>query len=359
MVQGDGFRLGVADVAGGGGLRRRCLILRLALTLQDRAGVGVDLILYLLAVPAGDLHLILCRGFVQLRIHLAVPYLPCKVPAEGLRSNAQCLVLADGHGRRARLRQILQLLHRELCKRIELQCRVDGENAIHQRRLAGRNAVFPGLLLPGRILGQGLRQDRRLCVACLQYAVHGVRQLPLKLFRPGGILVLHRDHNGGGNAAEVAVTHKAAYNSVHRHIQLGPLEVGPAAHIRKNGFCILIERRTGQHLFAPADPQLDAGIYIQGHHGRGRICLLVKHASAAQQDHRQTGGHKGCPFILYCMVCFHAAYRSFPHFTAGENAAHIVRRSLFQGRGQPLLHFFIGHRASSPSRVLRIFFNAL
>ena len=47
------------------------------------------------------------------------------------------------------------------------------------------------------------------------------------------------------------------------------------------------------------------------------------------------------------------------YFATLEDAAHIVRRGLFKRRSQTLLHFFIGHRASSPSRKIRIFFNAL
>ena len=61
-----------------------------------------------------------------------------------------------------------------------------------------------------------------------------------------------------------------------------------------------------------------------------------------------------CRF-LYC----HRFFRSFPLFTAGENAAHVVRRGLFHRRGQAPFHLLVGHRASSPSRMIRIFFNAL
>ena len=90
-----------------------------------------------------------------------------------------------------------------------------------------------------------------------------------------------------------------------------------------------------------------------------RIRLLIEYTSAAQQHHCKAGSDECRPFFPCRFSCCHIDHRSFPHFTAGENAAHIVRRSFFKGRGQPLLHFFVSHRASSPSRVLRIFFNAL
>ena len=301
----------------------------------------------------------MCRGFVQLRVDLTVQYLRCRRLAKLRHSNVHRLVFTDGHSGRARLRQVLQLLHGELCQRIKLQLRVDGKDAIHQCRLPCGNVVFLCLLVSRRILRQGLRQDGGLRFTGLQNAVHGVSQLTLKLFRTGGILVLHRDHNGRGNAAEIAVAHKAAYNGVYRHIQLGSLEICPVSHIRKDRLCIVIERRADQYLFAPADLQLDAGVYIQRHHGRHRIRLLIEYTSAAQQHHRKAGSYECRPFFPCRFFCCHIDHRSFPHFTAGENAAHIVRRSFFKGRGQPLLHFFVSHRASSPSRVLRIFFNAL
>ena len=230
---------------------------------------------------------------------------------------------------------------------------------VHQRRFSGGNVVFPGLLFPPRVLRQRLRQDGGLCFARLQHAVHGAGQLTLELFRTGGILVLHRDHDGGGNAVEITVAHETSHDGIYRHIQLRALEVSPIAHIRKDGFCILVERRTGENLFAPVHLQLNAGVHIQRHHGRHRVRSLVEHASAAKQHYSKAGGNERCPFSICRFLCCHGNYRSFPLFTAGENAVHIIRRGLFKRRSQPLLHFFIGHRASSPSRKLRIFFNAL
>ena len=230
---------------------------------------------------------------------------------------------------------------------------------VHQRRFSGGNVVFPGLLFPPRVLRERLRQDGGLCFARLQHAVHGTGQLTLELFRTGGILVLHRDHDGGGNAVEIAVAHETSHDGIYRHIQLRPLEVSPIAHIRKDGFCILVERRTGKHLLVPVHLQLNAGVHIQRHHGRHRVRSLVEHASAAKQHYSKAGGNERCPFSICRFLCRHGNYRSFPLFTAGENAVHIIRRGLFKRRSQPLLHFFIGHRASSPSRKLRIFFNAL
>ena len=230
---------------------------------------------------------------------------------------------------------------------------------VHQRRFSGGNVVFPGLLFPPRVLRQRLRQDGGLCFAGLQHTVHSAGQLTLELFRTGGILVLHRDHDGGGNAVEIAVAHETSHDGVYRHIELRALEVSSIAHIRKDVFCILVERRTDEHLFTPIHLQLNAGVHIQRHHGRHRVRSLVEHASAAQQHYSKAGGHKRCPFSICHFLCCHGNYRSFPLFTAGENAVHIIRCGLFKSRGQPLLHFFIGHRASSPSRKLRIFFNAL
>jgi len=230
---------------------------------------------------------------------------------------------------------------------------------VHQRRFSGGNVVFPGLLFPPCVLRERLRQDGGLRFARLQHAVHGVAQLTLELFRTGGILVLHRDHDGGGNAVEIAVAHETSHDGVYRHIELRALEVSSIAHIRKDVFCILVERRTDEHLFTPIHLQLNAGVHIQRHHGRHRVRSLVEHASAAQQHYSKAGGHKRCPFSICHFLCCHGNYRSFPLFTAGENAVHIIRCGLFKSRGQPLLHFFIGHRASSPSRKLRIFFNAL
>lgn len=78
--------------------------------------------------------------------------------------------------------------------------------------------------------------------------------------------------------------------------------------------------------------------------------LLIEQPPAAEQHHRKAGSHKCCPFSLCRFLCRHGNDRSFPLFTAGENAVHIVRRGLFDRRGQTLLHFFVGHLASSPSR---------
>ena len=353
----------MTDVAGRrrvGGLHHRllCSVSRFTLALQDRAGVGIDLVLELLTGLAPDLHLVVRGEFVQLGIDLSRDGIKRRCPGILLRGVSGG-ILADGHGGRARFRQILQFLHRELCQRVKLERRVDGEDTVHQRRLTGGNAVFPGLLLPRRILRQRLRQDGGLCFAGLQHAVHGAGQLTLELFRTSGILVLHRDHDGGGNAVKIAVSHETAHDGVHRHVQLRTLQVCTVAHIRKDGLRILVERCADQHLFAPADLQLDAGVHIQRHHGRHRMCLLIEHASAAQQHHRKAGRRQRRPPFLCRFLRRHGDHRSFPLITAGENAVHVVWRGLFHRRSQTLLHFFIGHRASSPSRQLRIFFNAL
>ena len=271
VVQGDGLRLGVADVLhccgrlGSGGLHRRRLrsVLHLALALQNRAGVGVELVLELLAALALDLHLIVCGGFVQLGIDRAVCHLGGRDLAKRRRGKVHGLVRADGHGGRARFGKVLELLHRELRQCVKLQGGVERQHTVHQRRLPGGNAVLPRLLLQSRVLRQRLRQDGRLRRAGLQNVIHRVRQLPLKLFRADGVFVLYRDHNGGGNTAEIAVSHQAAHNGVHSHVELCTLEVCSITHIRQDGFCILVERRTDEHLFAPIHLQLNAGVHIQ------------------------------------------------------------------------------------------------
>ena len=362
VVQGDGLRLGMADVAGG--RNRLCRLIpyrgrgrQVLLPAEHLPRVGVHQILKLTPCCV-QLHLVVRGEFVQLGIDLRRDGVQRRCPGILLRGVSGG-ILTDGHGGRACFRKVLQLLHRELRQRVKLERRVDGEDTVHQRRLTGGNAVFPGLLLPRRILRQRLRQDGGLRFAGLQHTVHGAGQLTLELFRADGILILHRDHDGGGNAVQIAVPHQAAHNGVYRHIQLRTLQVCTAAHIRKDGLRILVERCADQHLFAFADLQLDAGVYVQRHHGRHRVCLLIEHASAAQQHHREAGSHKRCPFSIYRFLCCHGNYRSFPLITAGENAVHVVWRGLFHRRSQTLLHFFIGHRASSPSRQLRIFFNAL
>ena len=83
--------------------------------------------------------------------------------------------------------------------------------------------------------------------------------------------------------------------------------------------------------FTPAELQFDAGIYIQRHHGRNCIRLLIEQSSAAQQYHRKTGSDECGPYFLCWFFCCHIDRRSFPHFTAGENAAHIVWCSFFKG----------------------------
>lgn len=241
--------------------------------------------------------------------------------------------------RRARFRKVLQLLHRELCQRVKLERRVDGEDAVHQRRLAGGNVVFPGLLLPRRVLRQRLRQDGGLCFAGLQHTVHGAGQLTLELFRTSGILVLHRDHDGGGNAVEVAVPHQAAHNGVYRHVQLRTLQVCTVAHIRKDGLRILVERCADQHLFALADLQLDAGVYVQRHHGRYRVCLLIEYPSAAQQYQRKACRRQRRPpfFVVFFVVMgitvpFRSSQRErtpFTSFGAVFSTAEARRCSIF------------------------------
>jgi len=352
----------MTDVAGG--RSRLCRLVpyrgrgqQVLLPAEHLPRVGVHQILKLTPCCV-QLHLVVRGEFVQLGIDLSRDGIQRRCPGILLRGVSGG-ILTDGHSGRARFRKVLQLLHRELCQRVKLERRIDGEDAVHQRRLAGGNIVLPGLLLPRRILRQRLRQNGGLRLAGLQHAIHGAGQLPLELFRTDGILILHRDHDGGGNAVEIAVSHQAAHDGVHRHIQLRTLEVSPITHIRQDSFCILVERGTDENLFVPADLQLNAGVHIQRHHGRNRMGPLIEHASAAQQHHRKAGGYQRCPFSICRFLCCHGNDRSFPRFTAGENAAHIVRRGLFKGRSQPLLHFFIGHQASSPFRRLRIFFNAL
>ena len=130
-----------------------------------------------------------------------------------------------GMAGRARFGEVLELFDRELCQHIKLERRIDGENAVHQRRLSGRNAVFPRLLRKSRVLRQRLRQDGRPRFACLQNTVHGARQLALEFFRASGILVLHRDHDGGGNAVEISRFARGPHDGVHRHVELCALEI--------------------------------------------------------------------------------------------------------------------------------------
>ena len=299
----------------------------------------------------------MCRGFVEFGIDLRCNGIHRRRSGILLRSGTGC-IHTDRHGRCARFGEVLELFDRELCQRVKLQRGVECKHTVHQRRLAGGNIIFPRLLLPRRVLRQRLRQNGRPRFACLQNTVHGARQLTLEFFRASGILVLHRDHDGGGNAIEVAVSHKAAHDGVHRHIELRALEIRAAAHIRKDSFRVLVEWRADEDLFTSIHLQLDARVHVQRHHGRDRVRPLVEQP-AAKQHHRKAGGNERCPFSLCRFLCCHGNYRSFPRFTAGENAAHIVRRGLFKRRSQSLLHFFIGHRASSPSRKIRIFFNAL
>ena len=352
----------MADVAGGHSRLCRLIPYRgrgrqVLLPAEHLPRVGVHQILKLTPCRV-QLHLVVRGEFVQLGIDLRRDGVQRRCPGILLRGVSGG-ILADGHGGGARFRKVLQLLHRELCQRVKFQSGVQRKHTVHQRRLTGGNAVFPGLLLPRRVLRQRLRQDGGLRLAGLQHTVHGAGQLPLELFRAGGILVLHRDHDGGGNAVEVAVSHEAPHDGVYRHVQLRTLQVCTVAHIRKDGLRILVERCADQHLFALADLQLDAGVYVQRHHGRHRVCLLIEYPSAAQQHQRKAGRRQRRPPFLCRFLRRHGDHRSFPLITAGENAVHVVWRGLFHRRSQTLLHFFIGHRASSPSRQLRIFFNAL
>ena len=299
----------------------------------------------------------MCRGFVEFGIDFRRNGIHRRRPGILLRSVGGG-ILADGHGGRARLGEIFQLFDRELCQRVKLQRGVECKHTVHQRRLSGGNAVFPRLLRKSCVLRQRLRQDGRPRFACLQNTVHGARQLALEFFRASGILVLHRDHDGGGNAVEIAVSHKAAHDGIYCHIELRALEICAVAHIRKDGLRVLVERCTDEHLFASIHLQLNARVHVQRHHGGYRVHLLVEQ-SAAEQHHRKAGGNERCPSSLRRFLCCHGNYRSFPLFAARENAVHIVWRGLFKRRSQSLLHFFIGHRASSPSRKIRIFFNAL
>ena len=230
------------------------------------------------------------RGFVEFGIDLRCNGIHRRCPGILLRSVGGG-ILADGHGGCARLGEIFQLFDRELCQRVKLQGRVQCKHTVHQRRLSGGNAVFPRLLRKSCVLRQRLRQDGRPRFACLQNTVHGARQLALEFFRASGILVLHRDHDGRGNAVEIAVSHKAANNGIHSHVELRALEICAVAHIRQDGFCILIERRADKHLFAPIHLQLNAGVHIQRHHGGHRVCPLVEQPSA-EQHYRKAGGNE-------------------------------------------------------------------
>ena len=299
----------------------------------------------------------MCRGFVEFGIDLRCNGIHRRRSGILLRSGTG-YIHTDRHGRCARFGEVLELFDRELCQRVKLQRGVECKHTVHQRRLAGGNIIFPRLLLPRRVLRQRLRQNGGLCFARLQHVVHGAGQLTLELFRAGGVLVLHRDHDGRGNAVEIAVSHEAAHDGIHRHIELRALEIRAAAHIRKDSFRVLVERRADEDLFTSIHLQLNAGVHIQRHHGRNRVHLLVEQ-SAAEQHHRKAGGNERCPSSLRRFLCCHGNYRSFPLFAAGENAVHIIRRGLFDRRGQMALHLLVGHRASSPSRKLCIFFNAL
>ena len=82
MVQSNGFCLSVANVLHRFRLcglcrlsLRRFIIRHLPLDRYHCAGVSIDLICYLLAALVCDLHLIMCRGFVQLRIDFTVQHL--------------------------------------------------------------------------------------------------------------------------------------------------------------------------------------------------------------------------------------------------------------------------------------------
>ena len=69
---------------------------------------------------------------------------------------------------RARFGEVLELFDRKLCQRVKLQRGVECKHTVHQRRLSGRNAVFPRLLRKSRVLRKRLRQDGRPRFACLQ-----------------------------------------------------------------------------------------------------------------------------------------------------------------------------------------------
>ena len=103
---------------------------------EHLAGEGVHDILKL--SPSGfQLHLIVRRELVQLRVHIGGHRVQRQSAGVGLRGCGRG-ALADGDALLARLEQVVQLLHREGGQLVKglLTCAVHGQHLFHQSSLA-------------------------------------------------------------------------------------------------------------------------------------------------------------------------------------------------------------------------------
>ena len=75
-----------------------------------------------------------------------------------------------------------------------------------------------------------------------------------------------------------------AHDGVHRHVQLGALQVGAAAHVGQHLLCLLIQAHAGEDLLVFIYLQFNAGVHIQGYHGGHGIGLLIGHAASASHQ---------------------------------------------------------------------------
>ena len=314
---------------------------RLHIGGEHSAGIGIDTILVLRTAAVLQLHLVVGGNLVQFSVHLLLGQLVGGLPT-GEQGDLQCSLHADGHGRSAGLGQILQLTDGEPGQLLKGQTVVQGEDTVHQRRLAGGDVVVLGLLLQRRVLRDRLGQYGGLRGAVPQDAVHGGGEILLQSVSPALIPILYGDHDGGGDALQIAVADQTADDGVYCHIQLGPLQILAVAHIRQNGMGVVVHRHAGQNLFILVDPQLDAGVDVDGDHGGHSIGLPQKQSAAAQQQKGQTGRHRH-PFFQGVRFCFHGDFRSFPLLTAGENAVHVMGGCFFQRLCKALFQLFICH----------------
>ena len=195
-----------------------------------------------------QLHFIVGWIFVQLRVHL---------PGDGIDLQRAGVFLggtgsgglANGEARSAGLLQLLQLLYGQLRQILKGQIAVQGLDALDEGGLAHGDAVCLGLGLQPGVLGHHLAEDGGARRGVHQGGVDLLRQRGLQAAGPLGVGILHGDEDGGGDAVQIAVLQQRAHDGVHRHIQLGALQV----HIRQDHLGVLVHRVSGQDLLLLID----------------------------------------------------------------------------------------------------------
>ena len=229
---------------------------------------------------------------------------------------------------------------------------------LNQLSLAQGNTIFICLLTQRFVFLHALGQNRSIEGCRIQNRFHLCSQLLLQRRAANAVAILHGNQDRIGQFVHIPVLQQRTNQGIDSHIGVSPFELQPL----QNLLAVTVEGNSGNDTGFSVQLQFLTGVYIHGNNAPHQMGLRILHASPGDYQRKARGSqprrHAARPAVFYRAFLLCHILRSFLRTAAGENVAHRIRRSMFNGAVQMAYHFLFCHRASSPFQCVFNFFSA-